>query len=225
VKESKQHIGQLIRKARAIKGLTQKMLAEEAGVNQSAISMMEQGKPQSLSDAKLVRLGEVLGLDLLPLLEEPEDVRKVLKYCTCPTCISNLPMEQDGRLFLMPMMVEAAENEVSLCRFCGMPLEQNCAECASLVYDSAVCLQPGCGHAYVVPDSDEVAPDKIDRRYRQIREFFDLRALMASDQERVAQRTAEQRTVHMPSINMRVREHEADSGTTESAVGGAGPTA
>ena len=199
--EQTENLGQMIRNARAVKGLTQKLLAEAAGVNQSAISMLEQGRPQSLSDARLVRLGDVLGLDLLPLLSPPEPARTVLKYCTCPSCISNLPVRQDGELRLMPVMVEAPEDEVTRCRFCGLPLEQNCSHCDALVYDAAVCLEPGCGLPYVEADAVLSRTIQVEQRYREVREFFDLRALMTEDQERARRHAEQQKSLRWPAVS------------------------
>jgi transcriptional regulator with XRE-family HTH domain len=54
--------GDLIRRTREAKGLTQAQVAEQLGVSQPAVSRMENAPPGDLTVAEIVALCRVLGL-------------------------------------------------------------------------------------------------------------------------------------------------------------------
>jgi transcriptional regulator with XRE-family HTH domain len=67
-----QRFGQELRRCRMQAGMSQTMLADEAGVSQSTISRLERGRAPQAAMVKLVLLGEVLG-HRLPLAFCPHD--------------------------------------------------------------------------------------------------------------------------------------------------------
>jgi transcriptional regulator with XRE-family HTH domain len=65
----KQRIGQLIRRLREAKGLTQAELAKEARVTRPYITMLENGVRTTPSLPMLQRLAKALGVPVAALLE------------------------------------------------------------------------------------------------------------------------------------------------------------
>ena len=209
---SEQELGQLIRRARSAAGLTQGKLAEQVGLNQSAISMMEQGKPQSISDRKLLKLGEVLGLDLMPMLGRPDAMREVFKVCRSPGCMANIPVENDGKMILMPVMVRGVFGETTRCRYCAVPMEESC-DCKALLREGVFCMD--CGKPYVpAPEVEDVAKEVV-RRQGGVRTYFELRHLLEADHQRSAQWSHLQKNLPLEQADQRgVRTDETRTGTT-----------
>lgn len=64
------NVGELIRKARTEKGMTQEMLAEKVGVKKSAVAKWENGRVSEIKRSNLKNLADVLGLNPNELLGE-----------------------------------------------------------------------------------------------------------------------------------------------------------
>ena len=73
--------------ARREQGLTQKQLAEQIGASQPAISMLESGRMDALSQEKIDLLAEVLGV-ASEAAGQPSAHRPALWYCPNPECPS-----------------------------------------------------------------------------------------------------------------------------------------
>lgn len=56
-------VGEMIKKARLAKGMTQVELAEKVGVKKSAVAKWESGRVSEIKRSNLQRLSEVLGID------------------------------------------------------------------------------------------------------------------------------------------------------------------
>jgi transcriptional regulator with XRE-family HTH domain len=67
-----ERFGKRLRELRAEKGLTQKALAEQAGVSQATVSSLEQGVFEPVWSS-VVTLAQALGVDCRAFLEEPAE--------------------------------------------------------------------------------------------------------------------------------------------------------
>ena len=215
---SHQQIGQIIRQARSQAGLTQGALGEQLGLKQSAISMMEQGKEHAISDRKLLKMGELLGLDLLPLMKAEQPAPAILKFCSSPDCFAHVPLSLAGQLVLMPSMVSGPAGELSRCQYCADPLEEKCGECEAPVCEASACM--ACGTAYVsAPEVADVGED-VARRQNRVRDFFALRQLLEANQERLVQSQLASKNLPFQADQSfeanqgGVRTDEADTGST-----------
>lgn len=143
-------IHEIVREARQSKGLTQSQLAEAAGAKQSAICMFEQGHRQALSDERLQRVLQTLGLQI-PASSRAltAAMRDVLKYCRDPECPSNAPFAVGSLRQFKPAMLRALSDHPTQCPLCGKPLEAACPNesCGQPVNEGACCLH--CGTPYV----------------------------------------------------------------------------
>ena len=147
-----------LRDARREHRLTQSALAQQVGCRQSAISMMEQGRMDAIARETMVRIGELLGVEL-PAEDQPVSRPAAAgagRYCPTYDCPSNLPYIVGGELFLMPRPHPGAGAH---CRYCGELLESRCpnAECARpLSAEPGGCCS-GCGTSWITVPSDEMA--------------------------------------------------------------------
>lgn len=66
------NVGDLIKKTRMEKGLTQEMLAEKVGVKKSAVAKWENGRVSEIKRSNLKNLADALGLNPNELLDEHE---------------------------------------------------------------------------------------------------------------------------------------------------------
>lgn len=62
------NVGELIKKERLAKGMTQEELAEKVGVKKSAVAKWENGRVSEIKRSNLKKIGEALGLDPVQLL-------------------------------------------------------------------------------------------------------------------------------------------------------------
>jgi hypothetical protein len=134
-------------------GLTQSELARRTDCLQSAISMFESGRG-GLSDAKIIEVARVLGLDAGPEREaafREAGAAQALKFCPAADCPSNIPYVVAGRVCVFVRPVLAPLSEATRCRLCGEVLESRCpnVECDAPVSQGACCER--CGSAYVPP--------------------------------------------------------------------------
>jgi len=148
-----QTIHSMIRDARCAKGITQSRLAELVGCRQSAVSMFESGRADSLSRKTLTLIAGQLGLDIKSLSDvdvRPAAARSLLlKYCPVDECPSNVPFAVRNRIQFVPSMVEAPASELTRCSLCGDVLEALCpnVDCRAELNEGAYCLE--CGQPYV----------------------------------------------------------------------------
>lgn len=154
---------ELLLAARRAAGMTQSELARKVGCQQSAISMFESGRPDSLSEEKVKTLAKVLGVDPAAppsVPAGPVRPRSVLKYCPVDDCPSNVPYAVRGQVCLAPTLVMAEAAERTHCRDCGELLESACPNdgCGAPVSPGAFC--PSCGAPYVTPGG--LAPEDVD---------------------------------------------------------------
>lgn len=146
---------QLLADARRKKGLTQTQLARQADCRQSAVSMMERGRPDALSWAKIETIGGILELDLseyAPKSTETESAAVSLTakgYCPHFDCPSNTPYVVNSRLFAMPRTLSTGK----FCQYCGELLEKECPECGAKISDASACCQD-CGNIYIATPGD-----------------------------------------------------------------------
>jgi transcriptional regulator with XRE-family HTH domain len=167
-------------RARRDKGMTQSALAQAVGCKQSAISMLESGQPEKLSQETVVKIAKLLGVALdapsSPLIPETRTLnpeRAARGYCPNAACYSNVPFAVQGELLFWPRLQTLAAG--GHCAFCGELLEPRCPHCgAAVAVDGACC--PACGGARVTntlnPDTD---PDAwTAQRRREIAEWRTL---------------------------------------------------
>jgi transcriptional regulator with XRE-family HTH domain len=188
-----QSINEMLKTARRAKGLTQSGLASAVGCKQSAISMFEAGRSDALSSQAVVRIAEVLGIDITPLLASSRSQiqgpaeRRILKYCPMDECPSNVPYAIQGRLIFKPSMVEEPADAVSRCRYCGEIMEERCpsAQCGAELSESSSC--PKCGALYVSAIERDRGPleawaDAQRIRIKEIRELSQTKRTIGGGQ-------------------------------------------
>ena len=177
-KNSQPDVRKLIRDERLRQRLSQKELANKAGCAQSAVSMFEQGQPAVLSDEKIRKLADVLGIELGQLESAPKPPRPrarriVLKCCPDPLCISNVPYFVRDKAVFVPAMVEIEEvdgHSLEFCSRCGEALIDCCPECKAPLMVGPVC--PSCGKTYVCFYAEAETADLrkwVQERVRQIK--------------------------------------------------------
>ena len=139
-------------RARRDKGLTQSALAQAVGCKQSAISMLESGQPEKLSQETVSKIAALLGVVLetpssesTPSLAPPSVSSVVRGYCPNAECYSNTPYVAQGDVLFWPRLQSLAGG--GHCIFCGELLEARCPQCGAAVTEGACC--PACGSARI----------------------------------------------------------------------------
>ncbi len=167
-------------RARREKGMTQSALALAVGCKQSAISMLESGQPEKLSQEAV---GKIAALLEVPL-ESPSSPSSVLcppssgsfpshSFCPSASCASNVPYAVAGELLFWPRPQPASAGGKH-CAYCGEVLERQCPHCGATATAGACC--PACGGAKVT----NTLPAEIDgeawaaQRRREIAEWKSL---------------------------------------------------
>jgi transcriptional regulator with XRE-family HTH domain len=167
-----------LRDARRGRGLTQHALAAQAGCQQSAISMLESGRPDAVARPTLERIQALLGVTVLA----PEglgDGGIALSpvgrpHCPSAACPSNVPFALNGEVIFWPRPQPGVAGRH--CAYCGEPLARTCRQCGAAAAEGACCRD--CGTAWVEAPA-EAATDAeawAERRRRQLAEW---RALLA----------------------------------------------
>jgi transcriptional regulator with XRE-family HTH domain len=152
-------------RARRDKGLTQSALAQAAGCKQSAISMLESGQPEKLSQEAVVKIATLLEVSLespsASLNSEPRTLSPLSSVrCFCPSaaCPSNVPYTVAGDVLFWPRPQPAAASG-KRCAYCGEVVERQCPHCGAAVAEGACCHT--CGGAKVTntlpPETDHEA--------------------------------------------------------------------
>jgi DNA-binding Xre family transcriptional regulator len=164
-----------LRDARRVKGLSQHALAREAGCTQSAVSMMELGRPDAVSRETLRKIGALLDIEV----GEPDAARPSEGAFTatggrvcCPQaeCPSNVPFAVAGSVVFLPGP-QPAGRAGGYCGFCGEVLLTACPVCARPLGAGGHCRD--CGAAYVNPPAAPgLTPDAwVAERRKQIGEW------------------------------------------------------
>ncbi len=146
-----------LRAARRAHGLTQSALAAEAGCQQSALSMMERGKVDALAHPTLVKIAELLGVELDPV-EEQRTTPVVMAgggraICTNSDCPANVPYLAGDELLLWPR--EQPTPGGNYCAWCGEVVARHCRHCQAAIGKGACCT--ACGTPYLLPPAVETA--------------------------------------------------------------------
>ncbi len=169
----------LLARARREKGLTQSALAHAVGCKQSAVSMLESGQPEKLSQEAVEKIAKLLGVPLeapaaaQPLLPRlPESARG---FCPNALCPSNVPYAVNGELLFWPRLQAVAEG-LSRCACCGELLESRCPHCGAAVAEGACCT--ACGGARV---TNTLPPGTVPDAWaaQRRREIAEWRALLS----------------------------------------------
>jgi len=179
MKRRNSNIYTTLKKRRKAEGITQLALAKEIGCKQSAISMMEGGNLDALSEDKLQKVAQKLGVELEQEVSEPvKTIDLVHKYCPNHDCPSNTPYAVAGELFFMPNFVIETAGKKSKCSFCGEILQHECSneECGAIVSSKSACCTE-CGEKYVECHNDIV--DKTSWADEQRGRIEQIRQLMA----------------------------------------------
>ncbi len=164
-------------RARREKGMTQSSLAQAVGCKQSAISMLESGQPEKLSQEAVAKIASLLGVALEAPSSPPSALRPPSPaagpapvYCPDAACPSNVPYAVGGELLFWPRPQPAAAGGKH-CGYCGEVLERQCPHCGAAVTEGACCHT--CGGAKVTntlpPETDHEA--WAARRRREIAEW------------------------------------------------------
>ena len=154
-----------LRKARIGAGLTQAALAGQVGCTQSAVSMMEAGRPEALSRESLEKLAKILNVTLpeAPTAKPPAPVPDA-GPAVCPgfNCPTNLPYAVGGEVFFMPLGTAGGGRH---CVLCGELLVRRCPSCDAPLSTPGGCCTT-CGAAIVtMPEGYADDPQAwIDRR-------------------------------------------------------------
>lgn len=141
-----------LRQARITAGLTQAALAAQVGCKQSAVSMMEAGRPEALSRESLEKAASILNVTLPTREESTASVSgrmapAVLGHarvgiCTNFNCPSNLPYRVGESVYFMPLGTAGTGEH---CVYCGEILQHRCVQCGHEVTTTGGC----CGHCGV----------------------------------------------------------------------------
>jgi transcriptional regulator with XRE-family HTH domain len=169
----------LLARARREHGMTQSALAQAVGCKQSAISMLESGQPEKLSQEAVEKAAKLLGVALeegaAPGPEpRPPSAAVARGFCPSALCPSNVPYAVGGELLFWPRLQPAGEASPR-CACCGELLETRCPHCGAAVADGACCT--ACGGARVTNTlPPETPPDAWASQRR--REIAEWRALL-----------------------------------------------
>jgi transcriptional regulator with XRE-family HTH domain len=166
-------------RARREKGLTQSALAQAAGCKQSAISMLESGQPEKLSQEAVAKIAALLEVTLEPPSSQVHPSSFILHpsvslgYCPDAACPSNTPYTVAGELLFWPRPQPSASGG-KRCAYCGEVLERQCPHCGAALAEGACCH--ACGGAKVAntlqPETDREA--WAAHRRREIAEWKTL---------------------------------------------------
>ena len=131
-----------LKRARSLRGITQRELAELAGVHQSQVCRYERGKTDVMSDELVVKLGEVLSVSVSPedlaaeRLGQKERAAFRMLFCFCANlaCPSITLVRIDARIVAVPTLLPPDVHQGALfCDLCGQELKACCPSCGKSV--------------------------------------------------------------------------------------------
>jgi transcriptional regulator with XRE-family HTH domain len=166
-----------LRDARRARGLTQSMLARQLECQQSAISMLEGGRSDALSQETIARLAALLGVALADAAtpDAPAAGRPAGRaYCPQAECPSNVPFAIQGEVIFWPRP-QPGTPVGRHCAFCGEVLATGCPACGAPVGEGGCCR--ACGAALVVAPAITGAAAEVWAAERR-RQIADWRALL-----------------------------------------------
>lgn len=158
--------------------MTQSALAQAVGCKQSAISMLESGQPEKLSQEAVEKVAKLLEVTLeVPAAapgHRPLSTAAARGFCPNALCPSNVPFAVNGELLFWPRP-QPVSDDGRRCAHCGELLETGCPHCGAAVTDGACCT--ACGGARVTNTlPPETVPDAWAAQRR--REIAEWRALL-----------------------------------------------
>ena len=149
-----------LRAARRAAKLSQEIVADEVGCNQSALSMFEQGDGTKLSEEIVGRLAKKFGISLKTGDDESSSASKFDSksvgslvfasgsgFCPNPRCPANHAYQVEGRDYFKPDRSMADPVGGRFCAMCGETLVRKCPNCGAPVHDGGFCSF--CGEPYV----------------------------------------------------------------------------
>lgn len=166
-----------LRDARRDKGMTQCALARQLDCRQSAISMLEGGRPEALSQDTIARLAALLGVTLVvaPTSTTNAFISPAGRvYCPQAECPSNVPFAINGEVIFWPRPQPDTSNGRH-CAFCGEVLTAGCPACGTPIGEGGCCR--ACGSVLVSPPPITGAPAEVWAAERR-RQIADWRALL-----------------------------------------------
>lgn len=169
-----------LRDARRAKGLSQAALAREAGCTQSAVSMMEMGRPDALARETLLKLALLLDVPL-GAADEPATEEKTPQILSgrvcCPQaeCPSNIPFAAGRTVVFWPRR-QPTGHSGSYCAYCGEVLLVACPGCDAPLSEGGHCGK--CGASYVNPPGDIADVSATDWAAERRRQLAEWRALL-----------------------------------------------
>lgn len=147
----------MIREARRAAKLSQRVVAEEVGCHQSALSAFEQGDCTKLGDDAVEKLSKKFGIDIestKPVSSDSGNSRQPIccfvpgsGFCPNPRCPTNRPYQVDGHDHFKPDRTMADPVGGRFCAMCGETLERKCPNCGAPVHEGGFCSL--CGDPYV----------------------------------------------------------------------------
>ncbi|NLB68067.1 MAG: helix-turn-helix transcriptional regulator, partial [Lentisphaerae bacterium] len=126
-----EELHKILRKARIGAGLTQASLANKGGCTQSAISMMEAGRREAISRESLVKLADLLGVEL-PDSEKTDTYETEffpvtgIAVCGNFNCLSNMPYLVGDEIYFYPLGMAGHGKH---CVICGELIMCKCQTC------------------------------------------------------------------------------------------------
>ena len=138
----------LIRAARLERGITQIEIANKVGCKQSAISMMEGGRVDAISESTYEKLAELLEINLSALIPSTGPVltaaalaplQPEVAMCANFECPSNKPYIVGMNVYFKPTGKAGFSNR---CAICGEILIKVCPHCGVKLQTPGGC----CGH-------------------------------------------------------------------------------
>lgn len=142
-----------IRDARREAGLSQKVVADEIGCKQPALSMFESGDGTKLNDEFIEKLAAKFGVNIDEEAKPSENNginlqrERHTSYCPNHQCPSHESYLVGSERFLKPNRIIQDPVGGKYCAICGELLETSCPKCGAPVNDGAVCSC--CGRKYV----------------------------------------------------------------------------
>ncbi len=166
-------------RARRGKGMTQSALAQAVGCAQSAISMLESGHAERLSQETVAKIAAVLNIALESSGTENAACAPMVMggnrgYCPNAACPSNVPYVVQGEILYWPRPQPAAG--LRHCVYCGELLETRCPKCGAAFTEGACC--PQCGEARIPDTGASAGQDPSAWASQRCREIGEWRALL-----------------------------------------------
>jgi hypothetical protein len=112
--------------------------------------MMERGKEDALSLAKIETIAGILDIDISAFAPEPATTPSAgttsAAYCPVFDCPANPPYAVNGRLLAMPRAAHTGGDKH--CTYCGELLETACPGCGKPIQSGSACCRD-CGTPYI----------------------------------------------------------------------------